>query len=80
MILIGEYAGQPWLVGLGIGAALTLTAVILVWLITRKLHRPLQELVSLNRVADGHYDEHFDQSGQHELAHCTQHLTISPHH
>ena len=67
--LIEQVKGEPWSVGLGIGVFIALTAVMLVWMITQRLKRPLEELMtSLNRVADGQYEERFNKEGGKELA------------
>ena len=80
-LLIEQFKGEPWSVGLAIGVLLALIAVILVWMITQRLKRPLEELMgSLNRVADGQYDEHFNPQGTQdlvELAEAFNNLTTS---
>ena len=67
-LMLERFGGDPWSVGLTIGIGIALTAVILVWMITRRLQKPLEDLLSsLNRVAEGSYDERFNQDGNQEL-------------
>ena len=43
--LIEQIQGDPWSVGLAIGVLLALTAVVLVWMITQRLKRPLEQFL-----------------------------------
>ena len=67
-LMVDKFGGETWSVGLTIGVLIALIAVVLVWMITKRLQKPLEDLLrSLNRVAEGHYDERFNQDGGEEL-------------